>query len=277
VTTFAERLRTASEQNESLLCVGLDLDLERMPAHLRAAPGGPAAFADAIVAATADLVCAYKPNLAFYLADGLSGLGTLSAVIASIRRRAPAVPIVLDAKFNDIDISAARYARFAWDVLGVDAVTVNPYLGEDGLRPFFERPDRGAFVLCKTSNPGSGDLQDVPAGDEATLYRLVARRIAGWQARYGTLGAVVGATYPRQVGEVRALLPGVPLLVPGVGAQGGALAATVQAGAEAARGTILVNASRAVLYAGGGTDFAEQARTAALALRAALEAARPGA
>jgi orotidine-5'-phosphate decarboxylase len=274
--TFQARLRAASEANHSLLCVGLDIDPARIPEHLRAAPGGPATFADAIVAATADLVCAYKPNLAFYLAEGLTGLGTLSAAIASIRRRAPGVPVILDAKFGDIDVSAAGYARFAFDVLGVDAVTVNPYLGEDALRPFFERADRAAFVLCKTSNAGSGDLQDM-AVDGEPLHLRVAGRIAAWHDRYGCVGAVVGATYPRQVGAVRARLPYSPLLIPGVGAQGGALEATVRAGVDAAGGNIVVNASRAVIYAGAGRDFAEHARAAAASLRDAINGARAGA
>lgn len=273
--TFQARLRAASEANNSLLCVGLDIDPARLPEQLRAAPGGPAAFADAIIAATADLVCAYKPNLAFYLAGGLSGLGTLSAAIASIRRRAPGVPIILDAKFGDIASSAAGYARFAFDVLGVDAVTVNPYLGEDALLPFFERAERAAFVLCKTSNAGSGDLQDV-AVDGQPLHLLVAGRIAAWHARYGCVGAVVGATYPHQVGAVRARLPQSPLLIPGVGAQGGALEATVRAGVDAAGGNIIINVSRAVIYAGAGRDFAERARAAAASLREAINNARAG-
>jgi orotidine-5'-phosphate decarboxylase len=272
--TFQERLSAACRANRSLLCVGLDIDTARLPAPLRTAPGGPAAFADAIIEATADLVCAYKPNLAFYLAEGLSGLGTLSAVMASIRRRAPEVPVILDAKFADIETTAVAYARFAFDVLGVDAVTVNPYLGEDALVPFLTRPDRAAFVLCKTSNPGSGDVQDLPAGEAETLYRLVARRIAAWQARYGTCGAVVGATYPEQVGEVRAILPDAPLLIPGVGAQGGAIEATVRYGLDARGGNIVVNASRTILYASSDANFAARARTAAVQLRDALEQAR---
>lgn len=274
--TFQERLRAIGERNQSALCVGLDLDRERLPERLRGSPHGLQRFADAIIAATADLVCAYKPNLAFYLAEGLAGLATLEAVVGIIRQRAPAVPIILDAKFGDIDVTAAAYARFAFDVIDADAVTVNPYLGEDGLIPFLNRSDRAAFVLCKTSNAGSGDLQDQPAGGETALYRLVASRIAAWQARYGTCGAVVGATYPAHVGEVRALLPDLPLLIPGIGAQGGALAATVQAGVDQQNGNIVVNASRAVLYAGSGVDFADRARAAAADLREAINVARMG-
>jgi orotidine-5'-phosphate decarboxylase len=274
--TFQERLNAISQRNDSLLCVGLDIDSARLPDHLRTASGGATAFADAIVEATADLVCAYKPNLAFYLAEGLPGLETLTATVEAIRRRAPDVPVILDAKFGDIDTTAAAYARFAFDVLGVDAVTANPYLGEDALAPFLSRSDRATFVVCKTSNPGSGDLQDQAVDGHRPLYQLVASRIAAWRERYGAAGAVVGATYPDEVGEVRAVLPEAPLLIPGVGAQGGALEATVRVGVDARGGNIIVNSSRAVLYTSAGPDFAACARASALALRDAINAARAG-
>lgn len=275
--TFGQCLAAASRTNDSLACVGLDIERRRLPAHLSGEPGGAAAFAEAIVAATADLVCAYKPNLAFYLAEGQAGLELLSATLAAIRRHAPQVPVILDAKFGDIDSTAAGYARFAFDVLGVDAVTVNPYLGEDSLQPFLCRPEKAALVICKTSNPGSGDLQDRPLADGRPVYAAVAGRIAAWHERYGTAGAVVGATYPDHLGQVRALLPDCPILVPGVGAQGGALTATVRAGVDAAGGNIIVSSSRAILYAGDGLDFAAHARAATLALRDAINEARAGA
>jgi orotidine-5'-phosphate decarboxylase len=274
--TFGERLNGISQANDSLLCVGLDIDTLRLPAPLRDRPDGPIAFAEAIVAATADLVCAYKPNLAFYLAGGVPGLSALVETVAIIRRLAPAVPVILDAKFNDIDSTAAAYARFAFGVLGVDAVTVNPYLGEDALGPFFGEPGRTAFVVCKTSNAGSSDLQDLPIGDSGPLYRVVARRIAAWHAQYGNVGAVVGATYPAQVREVRRLAPACALLIPGVGAQGGALEATVRAGVDAAGGNIIINASRSVLYASSADDFAARARETAQRLRDTINAARAG-
>jgi orotidine-5'-phosphate decarboxylase len=274
--SFRERVQAAGEANDSLLCVGLDVDPARLPHHLRAASDGPVAFAAEIVDATADLVRAYKPNLGFFLAEGLAGLETLTRTLTYIRERAPTIPVILDSKFGDIDSTAVGYARFAFDVLGVDAVTVNPYLGEDSLTPFFGRPGRAILAVCKTSNPGSGDLQDIAVADERPLYAVVAERIAAWNERYGEVGAVVGATYPRQVAEVRALLPDCTLLIPGVGAQGGALEATIRAGVDAAGGNIIVNASRAVLYAGDGRDFAERARAAALDLRAAMNRARTG-
>ena len=274
--SFMERLRATSQRAQSLLCVGLDIVPALLPAHLREREDGVARFAEAIVSATADLACAYKPNLAFFLAEGAPGLQALNRTVECVRRLAPGTPVVLDAKFGDIDNTARAYATYAYDVLGADAVTVNPYLGEDALEPFLVRPDRAAFVLCKTSNAGSGDLQDQLVAGDTPLYRLVAERVAAWQARYQACGAVVGATYPEQVGQVRAILPDCPLLVPGVGAQGGALEATVRAGLDTAGGGMLINASRAILYASGGLDFADQARAAALRLRDQINQAREG-
>jgi orotidine-5'-phosphate decarboxylase len=272
--SFQQRLTAISRLNDSLLCIGLDLDRRRLPAALGAAPHGPTEFATAIIAATADLVCAYKPNLGFYLAEGLAGLTSLIEVIAAIRRLAPRVPILLDAKFGDIDVTAAGYARFSFDELAVDAVTLSPYLGEDSLAPFLQRSECGAFILCKTSNPSSGDLQDLLLSDGEPLYERTARQIARWRQRYGTGGAVVGATYPGHVARVRQLLPAAPLLIPGIGAQGGTLAATVRAGIDEHGGNILVNASRAVLYASAGADYAQAARAAADELRRAINSAR---
>jgi orotidine-5'-phosphate decarboxylase len=274
------RFREAAERNDSLLCVGLDPDVARFPAALRARfaddpAGAIVAFNRAIVEATADLVCAYKPNLGFYTAFGPAGL----AALAETRRLIPpGIPALLDAKVNDIGHTAAAYATGYFDAFGFDAVTANPYLGEDTLRPFLERRDRGVFVLCRTSNPGSGDLQGLAVAGEGgaagPLYETVARRIAAWGARYGGCGAVVGATYPRELAAVRAILPDAPILVPGIGAQGGALAETVRAGLDADGFGIVVNASRAVTYASAGDDFADAARRAALDLRAALNAER---
>ncbi|HEX5502520.1 MAG TPA: orotidine-5'-phosphate decarboxylase [Thermomicrobiales bacterium] len=272
------RFREAAERNDSLLCVGLDPDVARFPAALRARcaddpAGAIVAFNRAIVEATADLVCAYKPNLGFYAAFGPAGL----VALAETRRLIPpAIPALLDAKVNDIGHTAAAYATGYFDAFGFDAVTANPYLGEDALQPFLERRDRGVFVLCRTSNPGSGDLQGLAvAGDEGgPLYETVARRIAAWGERYGGCGAVVGATYPRELAAVRAILPDAPILVPGIGAQGGALAETVRAGLDADGFGLAINASRAVTYASAGADFADAARRAAQELRAAINAER---
>lgn len=274
--SFRERLRAASERSGSLLCVGLDPDPARLPTHL-----GPAddartvlAFNRAIIEATADLVCAYKPNLGFYLAYGPAGVEAL----IETRRLIPAeIPVILDAKVGDLGNTSVAYARAYFDAWNFDAVTVHPYMGEDSLEPFLSRSDRAVFVLVKTSNPGSGDLQDLPVTDEGTtepLYLRVAERARRWQGRYGTCGLVVGATYPRQLAEVRERCPDLPILVPGVGAQGGDLTTTVQAGLDSAGGGLLINAARGVIYAGTGPDFAQAARRAAIELRDAINLAR---
>ncbi len=274
--SFRERLRAASERSGSLLCVGLDPDPARLPTHL-----GPAddartvlAFNRAIIESTTDLVCAYKPNLGFYLAYGPAGVEAL----IETRRLIPAeIPVILDAKVGDLGNTSVAYARAYFDAWNFDAVTVHPYMGEDSLEPFLSRSDRAVFVLVKTSNPGSGDLQDLPVTDEGTtepLYLRVAERARRWQGRYGTCGLVVGATYPRQLAEVRERCPDLPILVPGVGAQGGDLTTTVQAGLDPAGGGLLINAARGVIYAGTGPDFAQAARRAAIELRDAINLAR---
>lgn len=274
--SFRERLRAASERSGSLLCVGLDPDPARLPTHL-----GPAddartvlAFNRAIIESTTDLVCAYKPNLGFYLAYGPAGVEAL----IETRRLIPAeIPVILDAKVGDLGNTSVAYARAYFDAWNFDAVTVHPYMGEDSLEPFLSRSDRAVFVLVKTSNPGSGDLQDLPVTDEGTtepLYLRVAERARRWQGRYGTCGLVVGATYPRQLAEVRERCPDLPILVPGVGAQGGDLTTTVQAGLDSAGGGLLINAARGVIYAGTGPDFAQAARRAAIELRDAINLAR---
>ncbi|MDI3339138.1 MAG: orotidine-5'-phosphate decarboxylase [Sphaerobacter sp.] len=276
--SWLERLRKVCERAQSLVCVGLDPDPRRLPPHL--GPGTDAAtlvaFNRAIIDATADLVCAYKPNLGFYLAYGPAGVEAL----LETRRHIPAeIPVILDAKVGDIGSTSLAYARAYFDTWGFDAVTVHPYMGEDGLEPFLTRADRGVFVLVKTSNPGSGDLQDLPvASDGGTepLYLHVAAQVQRWADRYGNCGLVVGATYPRQLAEVRRRCPDLPILVPGVGAQGGDLAATIQAGRDAAGGGLLVNAARSVIYASDGRDFAAAARQAATALRDAINHARWG-
>lgn len=275
--TFYELLRAAAVRQASLLCVGLDPDVGHFPPELRRQfaidpAGALVRFNREIIEATADLVCAYKPNLGFYAQYGLAGLEALHAT----RRLIPAgIPVLLDAKVNDIGHTASAYATGYFDSFGFDAVTASPYLGEDSLRPFLERRDRGVFVLCRTSNAGAGDLQDLAAGpDGAPLYRVVAQRIAAWGATYGACGAVVGATYPQELAEIRGIAPLAPILVPGIGAQGGDLEATVRAGLDADGFGLLLSASRAVLYAASGPDFARAARAAAIALRDAIERVR---
>ncbi len=282
---FDERLGTAVRRANSLVCVGLDPDPARFPDHLHDDPRAIVRFNAAIVEATHDLVCAYKPNLGFYAAHGLAGLEAL----VETRRLVPAdVPVILDCKVGDMGNTAGAYARGYFDAWGFDAVTANPYLGEDSLAPFLAYPDRGVIVLCKTSNSGSGDLQDVvvrdgevPDGgvpDSEPLYLALARRAQAWAARYpATVGLVVGATYPAALAAVRARCPDLPILLPGVGAQGGDLEAAVRAGLDGRGEGLLVSSSRSITYAGSGPDFAARAREATQRLRDAINAVRAAA
>jgi orotidine-5'-phosphate decarboxylase len=275
--SFFHKLARAVERNDSLLCVGLDPDPDRLPAGLRsgqAAAVDVPAFQRAIIEATSDLVCAYKPNLAFYEALGEAGAEALRATLAAI----PAdVPVIGDAKRGDVGHTARAYARALFDSWGFDAVTVSPYLGGDSVEPFLEREDRGVFVLCRTSNPGARDFQDLPVvpgdglpagqgGPPRPLFEVVAERAKEWNTR-GNVGLVVGATYPEELGRLRELCPGMTFLVPGVGAQGGDLEACLRRGLDAGGGGLVINVSRQVLYASQGDDFAAAARRAALALR----------
>ena len=273
LTTFRDRLDGAVMAHGSLLCVGLDPEVAELPAALRSLPVEEALrnYLHAIIAATSDLVCCYKPNLAFFLAHGAAGWNVLLGLRATIPAH---IPLLLDAKFGDIGSTATMYARTAFDVVGADAVTVSPYVGGDALAPFFARGDRAAFVLCKTSNPGSGDLQDLSLASGESVSLRMAARIQVWGAARGNVGAVVGATYPAEMAAIRAALPDAPILVPGIGAQGGDLEGSVRAGIDRHGAGILVSASRSVLYASAGDDFADAARAEALRLRDAINAAR---
>jgi len=270
VTSFADKLRDAQATNRSLLCVGLDPDPARFPASVGSTPEAIVAFNRAIIEATADLACCYKPNLGFYLLHGALGVEAL----AQIRRDVPAhIPVLLDAKFGDIDTTSLGYARAAFETWNVDALTVNPFLGRDALDPYLVYRDRGIFILAKTSNPGSGLLQDRQLADTTTVTMAVVNHANQWNSA-GNVGLVVGATYPEQMAEVRAAAPNLPILVPGVGAQQGDLAAAVRAGVDANRAGLLVSASRAIACASSGPDYQDAARAAAESLRTQIEAAR---
>ncbi len=274
-TLFSEKLALAQQHANSWLCIGLDSDADRLPATLRGQAKGVTAFNRSLIEATRDLVCAFKPNLAFYLARGSAGLDDLGDTVAAIPRE---IPIILDAKFGDIDSSARAYARFAFETLGADAVTVNPYLGPDSLAPFLEAAGRAIFLLTHTSNPGSGELQDalVASGSleplPEPLYLKVAHD-AGQLKGKGQVGLVVGATFPDQLQEVRAANPDSLFLVPGIGAQGGSLEAAVQFGRTAAGIGPLINVSRPILYASAGDDYASAARAATIKWRDEIRAA----
>lgn len=258
------------------IVVGLDTDPARLPESL--APGAaPAArvveFNRRIVEATADLACAYKPNSAFYEALGGEGFGALKETVAAIRDAAPDAAVILDAKRADIGSTNTGYVTAAFDQLGADAVTVHPYLGGEALAPFLERAEKLIFVLARTSNPGAGELQDLVA-DGAPLYRHVARAVAGGWNAAGNCGLVVGATYPAEMGAIREDIPTeMPILIPGVGAQGGDVVAVVAANRDAGSDAFLIAASRSILYASSGEDFAEAAGEAARALDGEIRAA----
>jgi orotidine-5'-phosphate decarboxylase len=262
--TFSQKLEQAWERSGSLVCVGLDPDLGRLPTHLSRDAAGVLAFHRAIVDATHDLVCAYKPQIAYFAAEGLED--TLAATIDYIRERAPHVPVILDAKRGDIGSTAEQYAREAFERYRADAVTVNPYLGGDTLEPFLRHTDRGVVILCRTSNPGAGDFQDLDVNGRP-LYEIVAERAATQWNSAGNCLLVVGATWPQQLARVRAIVGDMPLLVPGVGAQGGDVEQLVRAGRTAAGTGLLINSSRAILYASRNADFAQAARAATLELQ----------
>ena len=273
---FIERLARSEARNDSLLCVGLDPDPAKFPTAWRGDAGRIFDFCARIVDATRDLVIAFKPQIAYFAAHRAED--QLERLMAHLRHAAPEVPVILDAKRGDIGATAEQYASEAFERYRADAVTLSPFMGFDSIEPYLRHADKGAILLCRTSNPGGDELQAQRlAGDGAApgehLYERIARLASGPWNRNGQLGLVVGATYPAELARVRELAPTLPLLVPGVGAQGGDAAATVAAGWRA-HAPIIVNSSRAVIYASAGEDFADAARRVALATRAELNAAR---
>ena len=283
--TFTEQLQAAERRADSMLCVGLDPEPARFPGAWAGDASRIFDFCAAIVDASHDLVCAFKPQIAYFAAHRAED--QLERLIGHIKRVAPAVPVILDAKRGDIGSTAAQYAREAFERYQADAVTLSPYMGFDSIEPWLQHEGKGLILLCRTSNPGGSDLQaqrllgaDGQPGD--LLYEHIARLAAGPWNHNGQLGLVVGATFPAEIARVRALAPTLPLLIPGVGAQGGDAAATVcagwrgtlVAGQPQTTGAVIVNSSRAVLYASAGDDFAAAARTVAETTRQALNAAR---
>ena len=271
---FKDKLLSASSANNSLLCVGLDPDPKLMPVS------DIVEFNRSIVEATYDLVCAYKPNLAFYEALGIEGMLALYKTLEYIPS---SIPIIGDAKRGDIGNTAKAYAASLFEDFNFDAVTVNPYLGQDSLLPFLEYKNKGVFVLCRTSNPGSADFQTLMVqGRESRtisgpktwpLYKEVAAKCQEWNVA-DNIGLVIGATYPEEAREIRDLCPEMPILMPGIGAQGGALESSVKASLDANHGGLIVNVSRGVIYSSLGDDFALSARTAADKIRKQIELAR---
>ena len=277
--TFLDMLRTAECQNSSMLCVGLDPEPTKFPAALKGDASKIYDFCAAIVDATADLVIAFKPQIAYFAAHRAEE--QLERLVAHMRRSAPQVPIILDAKRGDIGSTAEQYAIEAFERYGADAVTLSPFMGFDSVQPYLKYHGKGAFLLCRTSNPGGDDLQNqrlASVEGEPLLYEHIARLAQGPWNLNGQLGLVVGATYPAEIERVRAVAPTLPLLIPGVGAQGGDAVATVKAGWRGVNGEtvapIIVNSSRAILYASASEDFAQAARREALKTRDLLQAAR---
>ncbi|MEY2631428.1 MAG: hypothetical protein RIR00_82 [Pseudomonadota bacterium] len=265
--TFTETLAAAWQKNDSLLCVGLDPDPAKFPAGLKGRDDAIFEFCAGIVDATADLVCAFKPQIAYFAARRAEA--QLEALIAHIHEKHPGIPVILDAKRGDIGSTAEQYAVEAFERFGADAITVNPYMGRDSVEPYLAYPDKGVILLCRTSNPGGSDLQFLDVGGEK-LYERVARLVATeWNAN-GQCALVVGATFPAEIQRVRQIVGDLPLLVPGIGAQGGDIEATVQAGRTAAGSGLMINSSRAILYAGKGEDYAAAARKVAEETRRAI-------
>jgi orotidine-5'-phosphate decarboxylase len=277
--TFLDMLKSAERQNNSMLCVGLDPEPTKFPDRIKGDSIKIYDFCAAIVDATADLVNSFKPQIAYFAAHRAEG--QLERLMEHMRRVAPHVPIILDAKRGDIGSTAEQYAIEAFERYGADAVTLSPFMGWDSVAPYLKYHGKGAFLLCRTSNPGGDDLQNqrlASVEGQPLMYEHIAKLAQGPWNLNGQLGLVVGATYPKEIERVRELAPTVPLLIPGVGAQGGDAVATVKAGlrvnGDTTTGPIIVNSSRAILYASKGDDFADAARRVALQTRETLQAAK---
>lgn len=269
--SFMQNLQTAWRRNDSLVCVGLDPEPTRFPMQLADDADAVFGFCRAIVDATADLVCCFKPQIAHFAA--LRAEPALERLIAHIHDAHPGVPVILDAKRGDIGSTAQHYASEAFDRYGADAVTLNPYLGRDSIQPFLDRVDKGVILLCRTSNPGGADFQNLDCNGQP-LYLRVAETIArDWNAN-GNCALVTGATWPEELGKVREIVGDMPLLVPGIGAQGGDVEAVMQHGQTADSAGLMISSSRAILYASQGEDFADAARKAAQDLREAINRCR---
>jgi orotidine-5'-phosphate decarboxylase len=276
--TFLEQLQGAERQNGSLLCVGLDPEPNKFPAGMKGDASKIYDFCAQIVDATVDLAISFKPQIAYFAAHRAED--QLEKLMAHMRRNAPHVPVILDAKRGDIGATAEQYAIEAFERYGADAVTLSPFMGFDSVQPYLKHHGKGAFLLCRTSNPGGDDLQNqrlASVDGQPLLYEHIAKLAQGPWNLNGQLGLVVGATYPAEIERVRSLAPTLPLLIPGVGAQGGDAVATIKAGYRqshgATTGAVIVSSSRAILYASSGDDFAQAARQEAIRTRDVLKAA----
>ena len=257
---FISAVKASWQKNDSLVCVGLDPDLNKIPSHIRAMNEPVFEFNRAIIDATADLVCAYKPQIAYYAPWRAEQ--QLEKTIDYIHRNCPGIPVILDAKRGDIGSTAEMYAKEAFERYQADAVTVNPYMGGDTLEPFLKYKNKGVVILCRTSNPGARDLQDLETGGEK-IYRIIAAKASKEWNYNGNIALVVGATYPDELSSVRSIVGDMPLLVPGIGAQGGDVEKAVKNGRDSKGTGMIINSSRGIIYAGSGVDFADKARSAA--------------
>jgi orotidine-5'-phosphate decarboxylase len=242
-----------------LLCVGLDPDLSKIPVHLEKEKNPIFSFNKGIIDATHHLVCAYKPNSAFYEAYGENGIFQLKMTFDYLKEKYPEIPVILDAKRADIGSTNKGYVQFAFEYLNADAITLHPYLGKEALKPFLDNADKGCFILCKTSNPGAGEFQNLKAGGKP-LYKVVAEKVAtDWNKNQNCM-LVVGATYPKELLEVRKIIGDITILVPGVGAQGGDIESTLKNGLNSKKKGLIISSSRGIIYASSGKNFAEKAR-----------------
>ncbi len=261
---FMEKLKARWQSSNSLLCVGLDPDMEKIPDHIRGMQNPIFEFNREIIDATHDLVCAYKPQIAYYSAFGAEH--ELELTIEYIHGKYPDIPVILDAKRGDIGATAKMYATEAFERYSADAVTVNPYMGGDTLKPFLDRADKGVVILCRTSNPGARDLQDIESGNEKIYHIIAKRSVSVWNYNKNIM-LVTGATYPEELGKIRAIAGEIPFLVPGIGAQGGDVEKAVINGRTPDGTGMVVNSSRGIIYAGNDLDFTSAVREAAMDLR----------
>ena len=271
--SFRDQIEAAWASQGSMLCLGLDPDPQRFPPSIGKGPKAILNFCKEIADSCADLVCAFKPQFAYFASQRAED--QLEELIAHLKRSYPQIPIILDAKRGDIGSTAEHYALEAFERYGADAVTVNPYMGKDSIEPYLQHPGKGVIILCRTSNPGGSDIQNLPINSNQAVFEHVARLAKEWD-RAGQIALVVGATFPQEIAQVRAIVGDMPLLIPGIGAQGGDIEATVTAGQIANRpGTgMMINSSRAILYASAREDFADAARNVAMATRDAIRSAQ---
>lgn len=263
---FQEKLDKIIKKNNSLVCVGLDSDYEKIPQHLKTRKYPIFIFNKKIIDATHDLVCAYKPNSAFYEAQGAEGINQLKLTCDHLRKNYPSTPIILDAKRADIGNTNKGYIKYAFSYLGVDAITLHPYLGMEAILPYLELKDKGFFILCRTSNKGAGEFQDLKINNKP-LYKIVAGKVIKQWNKYDNCMLVVGATYPKELAEIRKLVGDLTFLIPGIGAQGGDIEATIKAGLNSKGSGMIVNSSRAITFASSDKDFAQKARQKTIELR----------